>query len=210
MNQYNSRPLSPDTLFMDLKTPRFLTPEDLTERWKVQSVDVEISRFTVEDTWPSMKDIDPATKKPKVKEATVMYFKSTKTGQEYSRGMMIDAKENRDALKEATGAKTVGDLIGKRVTIIVGEFRKKPVLRISPTPPASNGQVKRAETPTDAGPRLREINAKYGADPLVAFSDLTKAAGLDSATVQAILRECSGDYDEAFKRIAGQYAAVIG
>lgn len=212
MNGYNARPIPAETLFIDLKTPRFLTPEDLTERWKVQSLAVTISRFAVEDTWPSMKDIDPQTKKPKVKEATVMYFK-TRTGDEYPRGMMIDAKENRDALREATGAKTVADCIGKRITITLGEFRKKPVLRISPTPPtqkpAAQAQpIKNA--PAQIEPRLTEITAKAETDFLVAFSDLTKAAGLDSAQVQDILREHGGDYQATFTKIAEQYAVVIG
>jgi hypothetical protein len=68
------------------------------------------------------------------------------------------------------------------------------------------------EEPTGptTGPRLQAIIEKAKEDSLVAFSELRKAAGLDSAQVQEILRECGGDYDEAFKKIATQYAEIIG
>ena len=209
MNGFNSRPIPNDTLFMDLKTPRFLVVEDLTERWKIQSMDVEIFRFAIEDTWPSMKDIDPDTKKPKVKEATVMYFKSTKTGKEYPRGMMIDAKENRDALQAATKAKTVGDMIGKRITIYVGEWRKKPVLRISPTPPAATpSQAALAKTNGHTS-RLDQLKETAKTDVIVAYSELCKAVGLDQAASNAVLRESGGDLDAAFNKLAEQYREVL-
>jgi hypothetical protein len=219
MTSYNTRPVPNDTLFMDLKTPRFLDVEDLTERWKIQSLDVEISRLAYEDTGPSMQDIDPATKKPRVKEATVLYFKS-KTGKEYPRGMMIDAKENRDALRAATKAKTAGDLIGKRITIMVGEWRKKKVLRISPTPPAAvapkpaqaqapaNGHNQ--PQPIEGQSRLYTLTQQSQVDLITAYTELWKAAGLTNEEAQATLKECGFDMNAAFNKIAVQYAPVIG
>jgi hypothetical protein len=208
----NAKPVPPDTLIDDLNPSRFLKPTDLTERWHVQSLTVTISRLSYEDTWPSMQDIDPRTRKPKVKVAPVLYFNS-KNGGEFPRGMLLGAGENITALKAATGARTVGEMVGKRITIIVGEFRHKPVLRISPeTPPAastpaavrSNGN-EQASKPSLAD--LRE-QLKTG-DVIVAYSGITKMAGIDQPTAQAILRECLGDFETAFDKIAEQYAKVL-
>lgn len=209
----NVRPVPADTLIDDLNPSRFLRPTDLTERWKVQSLTVTISRVTEEDTWPRMNDIDPATKKPKVKRAYVLYFNS-RGGGEFPRGMLISANENVTALKAATGAKTVGEMIGKRITIIVGEFRKQPVLRISPETPAAaaptsvtpkpngNGQTEHKTTVT----QLRE---KLQVDSIVAYSEIYKMAGIDQPTAQAILRECGGSFEDAFNKIAENYKEVL-
>jgi hypothetical protein len=187
----DSKPIPPDALIYDLHPSRFLKPYDLTERWKVTNITVTISRLAYVETIPVMSDIDPQTKKPKVATQPVMYFK-TKTGKEFERGMLIGAAENVAALKAATGASTVGDLIGKRVTIIVGEHRKKPVLRISPEPPAAPASK----------PDGKE-------DVITAFSELCKKAGIDQETRTAILRECGGDFDEAYKKVSEQYKEIL-
>lgn len=212
----NSRPVSDDTLIDDLNPSRFLKAEDLTERWKVQSLTVTISRITEEDTWPSMNDIDPQTRKPKVKKAKVLYFKQ-RDGSEFPRGMLLSANENLTALKAATGATTVGELVGKRITLIVGEFRKRPVLRISPEPPAA-APTRSAVPPSTAAraeaqpgtPKLDELREKLKAgDVIVAYSDICKLAGIDQAQATAILRECGGDFETAFNKIAEQYKDIL-
>jgi len=125
--------IQPDTLLDDLHPSRFLKVADLLERWKVQSVTVTISRMTSEDTIPQAGDIDPTTHKPKVVVQPVLYFR-TKSGQEFPRGYLLSAAVDVQSLKAATGAQTVGDLTGKRVTITVGEHKRKAVLRIDPKP----------------------------------------------------------------------------
>ncbi len=117
----------------DLHPARFLRASDLLERWKVQSLTVTISRYTREETIPNPKDIDPSTNKPKVIMQPVLYFIS-KDGSEFPRGYLVSAKADVEALKQATKAETVGETIGKQIKIIVGEHRKKEVLRIDPTP----------------------------------------------------------------------------
>jgi hypothetical protein len=107
---------------------------DLTDRWKVLRVDVTISRMTQEETVPVPKDIDPQTHKPRVIMQPVLYFK-TKTNDEFPRGYLLSASVDIQSLKFATGARTVGELMNKRISITVGEHKGKPVLRIDPNPP---------------------------------------------------------------------------
>lgn len=223
-NSYNQKPIPDETLFMDLRTPRFITPEDLITRWKVQSLAVTITRVVKEDTIPSNKDIDPATRKPRVTQANVMYFLS-KTGDEYPRGMIIDSKEVRDAIQKATGAMTVGDLKGKRITITIGEYRDRPVLRVSPRPPTEKQTAARRTTqapppkpPThnkpepvqSDSPALARLKELAESDMITAYSNLWKAAGLDNAEQAEILQDCGGDFDAAFEKIASDYAYMIG
>jgi hypothetical protein len=123
-----------NTLLDDLHPARFLKVADLLERWKVQSVTVEISRMTQEETIPNPRDIDPHTHKPAIKVQPVLYFK-TKSGAEFPRGYLLSAAVDVESLKASTGAQTVGELVGKKIKIQVGEHKGKAVLRISPTAP---------------------------------------------------------------------------
>lgn len=130
----NAQPIQPNTLLDDLHPSRFLKVTDLLERWKVQQLAVTISRLSQEETIPNPQDVDPDTRKPRVVMQPILYFK-TKTGTEFPRGYLLSAKADIESLKTATGAKTAGELIGKRVIIFVSEHRKKAVLRIAPTQP---------------------------------------------------------------------------
>lgn len=136
-----SRPVDPNTPLDDFHPSRFLKVTDLTERWKVKSITVTISRVMDEPTVPNAKDLDPATAdaknprgKPRIVMQKVFYF-LTKHGTEWQSGYLLSAKADDESLKKATKAETAGELIGKRVVIIVGEYRGSPVLRISPLPP---------------------------------------------------------------------------
>ena len=126
-------PIPDQVLLMDLHPTRFLRVEDFTERWQIKEIHVTITRLTSEETIPQAKDIDPATHKPRIIMQPVLYFQN-KDGAEYPRGMLLGAGENVKALRSATGARTVGELKGKRITIAVSEFKSKPVLRINPKP----------------------------------------------------------------------------
>lgn len=133
-------PIPPATLLDDLHPARFLKPADLLDRWHVQALVVTISRMTHEDTIPQPKDIDSATHKPRVVIQPVLYF-ATKTGAEFPRGYLLSAGVDVESLKSSTGARTVGELAGKKITITVGEHKHNAVLRISPqpVPPAAGG-----------------------------------------------------------------------
>jgi len=124
----------PKTPLMDLHPSRFLKVEDLKVRWHVQQLTVTISRITNEETIPNPKDIDPATNKPRVIMQPVIYFQ-TKTGAPFPRGYLLSAQVDVASLMEATKAETVGEVLGKRIIIYIGEHRKQDVLRISPTAP---------------------------------------------------------------------------
>ena len=138
----NPTPIPPTPLLDDLHPARFLKPADLLDRWHVQSLTVTISRMMHEETIPNPRDIDPATAdarnprgKPRVVTQPVLYF-ATKSGAEFPRGYLLSAGVDVASLKSATGAHTVGDLTGKRITITVGEHKHQAVLRISPQPTA--------------------------------------------------------------------------
>lgn len=129
-----------DELLDDLHPARFLQPSDLLDRWKVQNIDVTIAEFAREDTIPNPKDLDPTTAdeknpkgKPRVVVQPVLYFK-TKTGEVFPRGYLMSAKIDVESLKSATGAKTTGETIGKKIKIQIGQFRGSAVLRIDPKP----------------------------------------------------------------------------
>jgi len=133
-------PIPPATLLDDLHPSRFLKVADLLDRWHVQSLAVTISRMNHEETIPNPRDLDPTTTdprnpkgKPRVVVQPVLYF-STKTGAEFPRGYLLSAGVDVESLKAATGARTVGDLVGKRIVIMVGEHKHNAVLRISPQP----------------------------------------------------------------------------
>lgn len=122
-----------NVLLDDLHPSRFLKVGDLLDRWKVRDIVVTISRMTNETTIPNPKDIDPETRKPREVLQPVLYF-ATKSGTEYPRGYLLSARVDVESLKAATSAHTVGDLIGKKIKITVGEHNRNAVLRIDPAP----------------------------------------------------------------------------
>jgi hypothetical protein len=137
----NAQPIDNSTRLDDLHPSRFLKVTDLTERWKVAQLTVTIARIMSEETIPNPKDLDPTTAdrnnpngKPRIVNQPVLYFQ-TKNGAPFPRGYLVSAQVDIQSLKSATKAETVGEMIGKKITIILGEHRKKAVLRISPMPP---------------------------------------------------------------------------
>ena len=136
-----SVPIEKETLLDDLHPARFLQVSDLRERWKVEQVTVTIARMAFEDTVPNPGDLDIGTAdrnnprgKPKVVVQPVIYFK-TKAGTEWKSGYLLSSKVDVTSLKSATGEATVGGVIGKQVTVMIGEHKRKAVLRISPEAP---------------------------------------------------------------------------
>ena len=129
-----AQPYDPKTPLMDLHPSRFLKVEDLQTRWKVQQLTVTISHITQEETVPNPSDVDPATRKPRIILQPVLYFQ-TKTGAPFPRGYLLSAQVDVASLMSATNGETIGDVIGKKIIIYIGEHRKKEVLRISPTAP---------------------------------------------------------------------------
>jgi hypothetical protein len=129
-------------LLDDLHPSRFLKVSDLLDRWHVQSITVTISRMTSEETIPNPKDLDETTRKPRVVMQPVLYFfqkqkDPTATSLiEFPRGYLLSSRVDVESLKSATGAHTIGDLIGKRIKITVGEHKRAAVLRIDPAPVA--------------------------------------------------------------------------
>jgi len=136
-----SQPVDPSTALDDFNPSRFLKVTDLTERWKVKSITVTISRVTDEPTVPNAKDLDPTTAdaknprgKPRIVIQKAFYFLD-KRGKEWKSAYLLSAKVDTQSLKTATKAETAGELIGKRIVIMAAEYNRQAVLRISPMPP---------------------------------------------------------------------------
>lgn len=129
----NTQPIPPTTLLDDLKPARFIQVEDLLNRWKMQSITVTVKRLAFEETIPNPNDVDPATRKPRIIIQPVLYFQ-TKTGDEFPRGYLLSAKADIESLKTSTLGQTVGEVTGKKIKIVVGEHKRKAVLRIDPHP----------------------------------------------------------------------------
>lgn len=116
--------LPADTLLLDLQPTRFIKVQDLTERWNTKEIIVTIhsvQRETVEPK-PGHKEMQP-----------VLYFR-TKGGSVYPQGFLLAARVNVTNLAEATGARTIGEAIGKKIKIYVDTHRNQDVLRISAEP----------------------------------------------------------------------------
>jgi len=137
----NTQTYDPEAPIDDLRPSRFLKVADLRDRWHVCSMPVTIARVEKEPTIPNPKDLDPATAdaknpqgKPRIVYQPVLYLKM-KDGQTWPQGYLVSADVDVQSLKTATKAQKISELPGKTIMIIIGEWRKDEVLRISPLPP---------------------------------------------------------------------------
>lgn len=119
-----TRPIAPTTPISHLCPSRFLKAADL-QAWRKTHLVVEVAAIQEEEVEPQ-----PGKKEWK----PVLYFRD-KAGQTYPRGYLLSAKADISALAAATNAATIGECIGKRITILLASHKGRPVLRISDTPP---------------------------------------------------------------------------
>jgi hypothetical protein len=122
--QPRTRPLDDSKPLDNLFPSRFLKPCNLLT-WNVSRIAVTIDHLQEEEVQP---------KPGQVEWKPVLYFRN-KNGAVHPQGYLLSAKADKDALKTATGAQTIGALAGKRITIKLDEFRGRAVLRIDPAPP---------------------------------------------------------------------------
>jgi hypothetical protein len=133
MNIPRTKPISPNTLIDDLHPFRFLKVIDFKERWNIVELIVTVANVQQEETIPKPADIDPVTNKPRIVWQPVLYF-NTKGGEVFPRGYLLASRVDVDSLKKSTGVRTMGELVGKKILIKLGEHKKNIVLRISPEP----------------------------------------------------------------------------
>jgi hypothetical protein len=172
----------------------FIEAEDL----KGQAHRVKVQEAYVKEVFnPGTKGKDKKIILRLVGKQKVLSLNKTRAGQ------MIEITGTPDFTRWAGTEIMIkpGKQSGKDTVIIEAPTGKGPTITVE--------QPKNQPVKTD-GPLLQEIKRTYQENPLVGFSDLKKAAGLDSAQVQDILKECEADYDKAFEKIATQYAEVIG
>jgi hypothetical protein len=119
-----SRPIETSKPIANLFPARFLRPDHLVT-WGVTQITVTIDHLQEEEVTPHPGQ--PAEWKP------VLYFR-TKTGTVHPQGFLVSAKVDAESLSSATAATTVGDLLGKQITIQLSSWKNKTVLRINPQP----------------------------------------------------------------------------
>lgn len=110
---------------------------------------------------------------------------------------------------EITGTPVIEKWVGASVVIVPGRAPNgKDTIVI--TTEAKSGDldlVEQSKTPSKV--YTTKADAGTPEDVIAAFSDLCKRAGLDQETRTAILRECGGDFEVAYKKVAKQYEAIL-
>ena len=138
-----------------------------------------------------VKDVfNPGTKKPEKKivlhlagKKKVLSLNKTRTGQ------MI----------ALTGTPEIEKWAGVEIVVKPGKQSGKDTIMIeAPAPDAPKTATSK--------PGAQE---PIGDDVITAYSNLCKSAGLDAETRTAILRECGGDFEAAFNKVAEQYKEIL-
>jgi hypothetical protein len=133
---------------------RFLKPYHLLDNGLNEITDT-IKQIRLEETEPRPGD---------KRLAPVLYFERIKTP------YLLSAKTDRDTLHNIFGVRTVGDLIGLRLTLYVTEWQQRTVLRIKPlrpAPPKPKPASETDDTPDtapEADPILVAENGPAGED----------------------------------------------
>jgi signal transduction histidine kinase len=102
----NERSISPDKSLDELLPSRFLSVEQLIS-WRETEIIGTISRITEEEI--KLEGRDPLWR-------PVIYL-SMRDGLEHPQGYLLADQADREALKTATDAKVIGDLVGKKIKI---------------------------------------------------------------------------------------------
>lgn len=115
------QPINPSTPITELLPERFLKVSMLIN-WKTQRITATISEITLEEVY------EPGSGQTTMKP--VIYL-TGKDGRTFSSGYLLTNQADRAALMNATGASTVGEAIGKPITIMIDSYRGRKVLRIA-------------------------------------------------------------------------------
>ena len=139
-----TKPLNPAHSLASMFEARFLKPWHLLDRGATEFTDV-IKAVASEQLGNPQDN----------KWGSVIYFTNPKVPAPY----LLGTKEDLETLLEVYKAKTIGNLIGLRITIWVTQWKGKGVLRIKPLRPAEPGAAP-APVPSghEAAPNDIEIN----------------------------------------------------
>jgi len=119
-----TKPLNPAHSLASMFEARFLKPWHLLDRGATEFTDV-IKTVASEQLGNPQDN----------KWGSVIYFTNPKVPAPY----LLGTKEDLETLLEIYKAKTIGNLIGLRITIWVTQWKSKDVLRIKPLRPAEPG-----------------------------------------------------------------------
>jgi hypothetical protein len=111
--------LNPNQSLDSLWPSRFLKPFHLMDNGFSEITDT-IKEIRLEETEPR-----PGEKR----QSPVLYFERVKTP------YLLSAKSDRDTLHHIFGVRTIGQLVGLRITLHVTEWQRHVVLRIKPVKP---------------------------------------------------------------------------
>ena len=117
----NERSISPDKSLDELLPSRFLSVEQLIS-WRETEIIGTISRITEEEI--KLEGRDPLWR-------PVIYL-SMRDGLEHPQGYLLADQADREALKTATDAKVIGDLVGKKIKIKIAISDRISKLEIDP------------------------------------------------------------------------------
>lgn len=148
--------LNPNQSLDSLWPSRFLKPYHLMDNGFSEITDT-VKEIRLEETEPR-----PGEKR----QSPVLYFERVKTP------YLLSAKSDRDTLHHIFGVRTIGQLVGLRITLHVTEWQRHVVLRIKPVKPpapkplpaATDASNVGTETVTDAGD-AQDSNAADESDP---------------------------------------------
>lgn len=134
-NPIKTQPLNPNHSIESMFEARFLKPWHLLDRGATEFTDV-IKAVTREQLGNPQEN----------KWGSVLYFTSPRIPAPY----LLGTKEDLETLLEVYAVRTIGQLVGLRVTVHVTHWQNKDVLRIKPKLPATTGTAPATtESPTE-------------------------------------------------------------
>lgn len=136
-NPIKTQPLNPNHSLESMFEARFLKPWHLLDRGATEFTDV-IKAVTKEQLGNPQDN----------KWGSVLYFTSPRIPAPY----LLGTKEDLETLLEVYTVRTIGQLIGLRVTVHVTHWQGKDVLRIKPKLPTTSAAPATTESPTEEPP----------------------------------------------------------
>ena len=139
---------------------------------------------------------------------------------------VVEVKDVFNPGRKANEKKIILRLVGKKKVLSLNKTRTGQMIKLTGTPEYEQwvGAEFIIEAAKQSGkdtifikaPPQQGAPAKTGTqavpkdqDVITAYSNLCNSAGLDQETRAAILRECGGDFDTAFNKVAEQYKEIL-
>lgn len=111
---------------------------------------------------------------------------------------------------EITGTPLTEKWAGASMVIVPGQASNgKDTIVITTEAKSGDLELIQPKQTNDPKHTLDSLRDLVTTDAIAAYSEITKRAGIDQPTVQAILRECGGSFEDAFNKIADGYKEIL-